>query len=790
MKKMKLGLLLTLVALSSCSFFKQPSSSNENSNENQSNSEGDESSFVQSDTSGDSSHDQSSITIPDDYRQIDTHDEDKVYTCPNNSEMTYEDLFDLHNKVNISIKMDKNQILKLKSDFYNYAKSDIYRIAKEVTISLTRCGENYNYSFNDVGIRLKGNMSLSDPFDDSGNLVNQSHYKLSFGELFDDVAIYGSDAKTYTPTEMEERKNRNLLGLEKLDIKWNRTHDASHVKEIYAYEIYRANGLLVPHVSLANLDFNDGTRTLDLGVCSIYETIDKEFIKRNLDSNQSYLNMGTWNEEKAAANGVANSKYGDLYKVTYGRGSGGGTPDMTYDSFSGQKIGEDRDNGAYVPVYNRKTNKGTDNNDRLRTALETLNSGSYNDIAQKIDLQYFARLEAINYLVGDPDDLRNNYNNYYLYIRRTDGKMIIIPYDHDRVFGLCEDWNPSGNGMSEVEMYSRMAVGNGGQQVNPLYLKTILASSSNQVKTDFDNYCKALKISRWFTTEKFNIYYQLAEANYGEDYRTSEIGGIRNNEVRFSLEEYSGNLTFENYVNRKLKHVSLEDDDGNDDKPIKPVNGNFYLVGDFSSWEALDKYKFTKSTNDNIYNLDFKIDKSYRNSIEFKINDGNFFGNVDYGFDEDFNIVEGGPNGVLSGFNDYQKICFTLDLNEMKLNYSYENEGQWTDPSYDYYFAFEGNGWAEALNNEQYLFSKINDDIYQYEFTSLGDYNDLYPLKFKIMCSNGILYGNNGDNSVLYDSATAQTFKVYELSVGEKLNIVLNVANAMVSVAKADYSYE
>lgn len=705
----------------------------------------------------------------DDYRNINTHDEDRPFVCPNNASLTYQDLFDLHNKVNITINVSTNQLLKLYSDYKANEKSEIYRIADSVKVEIIRCGKAYNFEFDEVGIRLKGNTSRTSPVDRQGNLVNPAHYKLCFTELFEDKAIYGSDARTYTEAERLARDERSLLGLEKLDLKWNRTNDSTHIKEIYSYEMYRANGILTPYATLAKVKMGKDNTSYDLGVYMVYETVDKKFIKRHLDEEQEYYNMQNWNAEKKGTNGVSGSKYGDLYKVSYGRGEGAGVPDMTRDSFSGKRIGEESNNGEYIPVFDRKSNKGTDNNDRLRKALNTLNDGNYSQIEQVVDLEYFARYEAISYLVGDPDDIRNNYNNYYVYIRRTDGKMIIIPYDHDRVFGICQDWNPSGDGMRSIGMYSRIAAGNGGLQKNPLYLKTLLASGENQVKTDYENYCKALKISRWFKSEKFNKYYELANSNYGNDYYTSSNGDLRYNQIPFSLNG-NGNYSFEDYAKAKLNQVRL--DDPNPDIPDEDLT--LYLVGDFNGWTASSEYLFTKKSK-GIYVLDVIATKSFNETISFKVNDGNWGGKIDWGFDDNYNIVEYGPNGTLSGVELGFTINFEINIATRKLTCSM---GGWTvdEPptydSYDYYFAYEENGYRNANGVAKYKFSKNEDHLFTYVFQASQNYE---LLKFKVMCSNGTLFGTNDNQESLINSEFAQTFKVYNLSAGQKVMISLNV---------------
>ena len=61
---------------------------------------------------------------------------------------------------------------------------------------------------------------------------------------------------------------------------------------------------------------------------------------------------------------------------------------------------------------------------------------------------------TVSYLLGNPDDMRNNYNNYYLYFVPSTGKCVVIPYDFDRCFGLTYEWNPTGNGVTQDDPFT------------------------------------------------------------------------------------------------------------------------------------------------------------------------------------------------------------------------------------------------------------------------------------------------------------------------------------------------
>lgn len=221
-------------------------------------------------------------------------------------------------------------------------------------------------------------------------------------------------------------------------------------------------------------------------------------------------------KRKKGIYGVEGENYGDLYDCSYGVGEGSYSngADLSLDSISNKRIGVENNSGSYIPVYKLKTNK-TKNTDhtRLKDLIQTINSAELNDIENKVDLEYFAITEACNYIIGNPDNLRNNNNNYMIYIRRTDGKAIIIPIDNDRCFGITKDYNPDGNAMMNRDIFTTKAAN--GKTSNLLYTKTILASTPNKYKAIYLNYIKALKNSDWMNPNKFDSLYQIAYETYG-----------------------------------------------------------------------------------------------------------------------------------------------------------------------------------------------------------------------------------------------------------------------------------
>lgn len=539
-----------------------------------------------------------------------------------NRSLTFSDIFDLENKVEISLDIDRDNLEKLNNDYLTGFKSEIYHHAKSVEIKITKDNKTYRSVFHDVGIRQKGNTSRNEIYDENGNL-NYNHYKISFNELFDDVKMYGSEAYDYSndATYFDYIDNRELLGMSGIDIKWNKNYDATHIKEIQASKIYEDNGILAQHIGLTTFKISNITNnvSLDMGVCSLFEQGNKSLIKRSLKSDKSYLNFASWKEESAGMYGVPGVKYGDLYKVSYGVGEGsyGNGGDLSYSSGDGARIGCGNISGSYIPVYERKTNTDASYNDSLLRDL--LKANGIDDYASKMDLDYFSLVEACNYFIGNPDDLRNNNNNYMIYFRRTDGKAVIIPIDNDRCFGITKDYNPDGHGMMEMGPLSQRRA-NGGE-VNKLF-KTFL--NSNEYKAKYLENLEKISKSEIIKNESFEALYNKAKTTYSDN---SSYDGNSKIQYFFSLDRIQGNYTYSEYMNAKLNLLN------NELKGMEEIkNGNYgdvYLNGSFSDWKGGKNYKFTYKGEGN-YELTFTPNKVENNQIKCKLYDGEDYSRIDW----------------------------------------------------------------------------------------------------------------------------------------------------------------
>ena len=184
--------------------------------------------------------------------------------------------------------------------------------------------------------------------------------------------------------------------------------------------------------------------------------------------------------------------------------------------------------------------------------IEVLNNNesTIEDIEIVVDLDQFVKYEAVSYVLGDPDDLRNNFNNSYLYFNNETGRAEFIPYDKDRMFGTKKDWNPTGDGMITCNPLSNWAKGANVEQRNPLYRK-ILSRPIDGAQKYIDAYMSLVKeiFEKSTTLKNFNNVYEKVKGLY-------ENIVIPDNDLSyaiFALEDPE-NLTFESYINSKSSY--------------------------------------------------------------------------------------------------------------------------------------------------------------------------------------------------------------------------------------------
>ncbi len=558
---------------------------------------------------------------PDDYTPTDPTDEMSVFNA----------LFNPKNHISLKLDISNSELKKIQQDYDKYAsmgsKSPIYRMADLIVTITEPDGRKLQWTVDQVGVRMKGNTSRTSFYNDWDGMYNLIHFKISFQETFDDEEYYGSDALNWTDTAArKERKKRTFATLEKIDMRWNKNDDPAYIREIYAYELYRQFGVLAPHTNLASVDIGKD----HAGVWVFYEPIDDIFLEKNLP---------------------AEALGGDLYKL------GWTSEGATFTSFSSYGV-EDEDNCKFY-TYDLKTNKKTSTHESLKNFINTIKSGSVSKagIEKILDIESFMNYCAVSYMIGNPDDLRNNYNNSYIYFRADTGRMIVIPYDMDRGLGVNKDWNPSGNALTKDDPFNKKAYGNGDQR-SPLFLKTVC--SGGYFVSEYTEALKRVDASEMLTNACFNEAYGTAKALYDSDTATSKTyHNASGHSFSFSLSRTcnpgdASNLSFYDYISAKRATLYRAiGDQGNTDVSDRPVDDNNggnsgsgdnggitepiknprpYVMGDMNNWSTNSSYEM-RAEGDGIFSFTLTsshVSSTY-NRIKFKIFDAN--SNAWYGYE-------------------------------------------------------------------------------------------------------------------------------------------------------------
>ncbi|MFA5687238.1 MAG: CotH kinase family protein [Bacilli bacterium] len=387
------------------------------------------------------------------------------FTFPENARTTptkqYLEFWHPETKLNVEIFGDP-QIFAL-MDTHGYLNNDPNGNNNDlywpVSVRLTVNGRKYVYY--EVGMRRKGNTSRDHHFWDHyhNHFTTSFSFKLKFDERWhkDIYAPFGLQ-KSWAKgdPDYDARNNRTIMhdddgknGMSKIDFKYNKTDDKSMTNQPFVFSFFQKHGLVSQNSTLTPLQMN-GTK---FGIITINEATDKDLIRR-------YFAKG--------------ADDGDLYKVGWGKTSSNEEhkkgslmiEDVRYIDNNPSNglipdgiIGEQDKFSGYNPGYDAKElHKNTINHGNLVNLMQVLKDnenkqpGQYSAALEEVvDMNSFLTYAAAAYLTGNPDDLRNNGNNYYIYFDPSDNNRAhFIPYDYDWAMGLGWDENSSEGQMSRI----------------------------------------------------------------------------------------------------------------------------------------------------------------------------------------------------------------------------------------------------------------------------------------------------------------------------------------------------
>lgn len=261
--------------------------------------------------------------------------------------------------------------------------------------------------FNTVGIRTKGNSSLS-----QGMRSNDDRYSLQFkfNKYIKGQTYYGLDTFCVN----------NLMG------------DATYMKDYLSYEIMKYIGVATPLTNYANVTINGE----DYGFFLALERYDKAFLDRvyNTSAGQLYnvkIQMGMrGNFENMWQNATSEILTPERGGMRFS-GSGGGSLVYTDDKIN-----------SYSAIFDNAVFNNNSDKDKQRVikAIKNLNAGL--DLEKYLDVNEILRYFAAHTVVVNLDSyISNMQQNYYIY--EHSGKITILPWDYSLAFGGFQSGNAS-----------------------------------------------------------------------------------------------------------------------------------------------------------------------------------------------------------------------------------------------------------------------------------------------------------------------------------------------------------
>jgi spore coat protein CotH len=297
--------------------------------------------------------------------------------------------------------------------------------------------------FNTVGIRTKGNSSLSQVV----SMDDSDRYSINFK--------FNYYVKGQTCYGLDNFCINNLLG------------DTTYMKDYLSYDIMKYIGVETPLMNYASVTVNGE----DFGFCLALERYEKSFLDRVYDTSGGQLysvktTMGqgeNFAENDAGQNGAApnnqeSSTNGQQDAGGQSRQGNQGQPDS--DDAGAQWEQPDNQNGgmggfpmggmggrgggdlvyvddnisSYSSIFNNAQFLKNSDKDKQRviTAIKNLNEGT--NLEQYFDVDEILRYLAAHTVVVNLDSYTSGMaQNYYIYER--DGKITVLPWDYGLAFG-------------------------------------------------------------------------------------------------------------------------------------------------------------------------------------------------------------------------------------------------------------------------------------------------------------------------------------------------------------------
>lgn len=314
---------------------------------------------------------------------------------------TLAEVFDMGNLPEIHIEVPLDEWNTLLQEYDNDNNTGAY----------IHCDVEYNskgeqYSFEDAGLRLRGNTSRRRPEGNYGEMHQANNTDWRHCHFMINLRKYQKD------------EAHELHTVRKIHLKWFKD-DSAYCREVYCYDLFRRYGIwAAPYSSYCRLwiHVEGDSKPAYYGVYIMLEAIDDRYVKMRKDL------YGDHKHNLWKCRWGATLNYNDIQNATIFYDDDTGT-DYTYELKSNIENFAAAREQLIEFTRNLTHRKGQDFHDW---------------IASVCDVPLLLKTYAVNVIVGMWDDYWNNSNNYYMYFNSSDKdnyKFFFIPYDYDNTLG-------------------------------------------------------------------------------------------------------------------------------------------------------------------------------------------------------------------------------------------------------------------------------------------------------------------------------------------------------------------
>ncbi len=328
----------------------------------------------------------------------------------------YDDLFDNTNFKSFTIEFTEESFQDLLSSMQTYFET--YGTYQDNTMHKVNViyndGLGNSFTIEEVGFRTKSNTSRNLPL--TFDWMNRATYhQTSFQIQFDATFDYIDTSNEYTVLNSREAFNLDQLNFEYCK-SFDADYDEAMISEAYAYQLYADADVIASKATYGIVYLKIDEMLINYGFYTIIEPIDQEFLKKNFDSDL----LGD---------------FSDLYKAT--DTAGPADLSLNYDGLIGINENEINERFSYALKNNSIDGLRTQHTILIDFIQDINTLDIFLANAEKlIDTDLFARALAIGFLIGNTDDYRYNYNNYYLYFDVYTNQATFIPFDLDNALGF------------------------------------------------------------------------------------------------------------------------------------------------------------------------------------------------------------------------------------------------------------------------------------------------------------------------------------------------------------------